>query len=306
MDKNTEIILNKLPQVTRKNISRLPDHIIDDLEEIRIKTYTDTIIISHGKEYQLDDRSSITPEIMEEILNKLLDYSYYAFEDELSNGYITIEGGHRVGICGRVTLKEGRVHLIKDISSLNIRKSREIIGVSNKIMDKILDIHTDKISNTLIISPPKCGKTTLLRDIVRTLSIKGYRVSICDERSEIAGCYEGVPTFDLGDRTDILDGCPKAQGMRMLIRAMSPDVLVTDEIGKREDMIAIGEALSAGVKVITSIHGGSYEEVENSIAGDFIKNRVFDTLIFLSSKPDTGTVSRVMKLDRANERSNDD
>ncbi|MBR6799878.1 MAG: stage III sporulation protein AA, partial [Firmicutes bacterium] len=142
--------------------------------------------------------------------------------------------------------------------------------------------------------PPKCGKTTLIRDISRILSNQGYRIGICDERSEIAGCYNGIPSYDLGERSDILDGCPKAQGIKMLIRSMSPDVIVTDEIGKPEDIEAIEEALSSGVKIITTIHGGSYEDAARSAAGELIRNRVFDMLIFLSSKPVTGSVSRIM------------
>lgn len=297
MDKNIETIINKLPEDMKARLTALPDDIIDNLEEIRIKTDCDTILLSGGKENFLDDGRYITPEILEEILNRLLDYSYYAYEDELSNGYITIHGGHRVGICGRTTLREGKVHIIKDISSINIRKSRQIIGISDKVIGEIIDSKSGEISNTLIVSPPKCGKTTLIRDISRALSCRGYRVSICDERSEIAGCFEGKPSYELGYRTDILDGCPKAQGIRMLIRSMSPDVVVTDELGKPEDIISINEALCAGVKIITTIHGGSYEEAVNSIAGRLIENCVFDTLIFLSSKPSVGTIERIMKLE---------
>jgi len=226
----------------------------------------------------------------------LLNYSYYAYEDELSKGYITIEGGHRVGICGRVTLKEGRVHLIKNVSSLNIRRSRQIIGSSSKIISSVYNEAQSTINNTLIISPPKCGKTTILRDLARNISNRGYRVGICDERSEIAGCCNGKSTYDLGHRTDILDGCPKAEGILMLIRAMSPDVVMTDEIGKKEDVKAIEEALCAGVKIITTIHGNSYEDVENSSIGELIRNHTFETLVFLSADPCVGTVKRIMKL----------
>ena len=293
--KNIEKILNKLPEDMKNHINKLSGSVIENFEEIRIKAGFDTIVISQGREHFLDDGGSVTPDVLEEILNRLLDYSYYAYEDELSNGFITIEGGHRVGICGRVTLNKDNVHLIKEISSLNIRKSRQILGVADKLIDVIID-KNDNISNTLIISPPKCGKTTLIRDISRILSIRGVRVGICDERSEIAGCYGGKPGFDLGPRTDILDRCPKAHGIRMLIRSMSPDVIVTDEIGKTEDMKAIEEALCAGIKIITTIHGGSYEEALASVAGDFIKKHAFDTLIFLSSKPVTGTIDRIMKL----------
>jgi len=296
MDRNTEKILKKLPPEVKERIDELPDRITDGFEEIRLKAYSDTIIISGGREISLRDGRAMTPEVLDETLNRLLDYSYYAYEEELSKGYITIEGGHRVGICGRVTLKEGCVHLIKDVSSLNIRRSRQIIGASRQVMNAVCDDNAQMIRNTLIISPPKCGKTTILRDIARNLSYGGYRVGICDERSEIAGCYGGQTSYDLGCRTDILDGCPKAEGILMLIRAMSPDVIITDEIGKTEDASAIEAALCAGVKTITTIHGSTYEDVESSAVGELIRKHVFETLIFLSAQPSTGTVKRIMKL----------
>lgn len=293
MDKNTEKIIKKLPEFLQQEILALPAGTINDFEEIRLKACEDTLIISRGKEIRLSDAEKITPSMLDELLNRLLNYSYYAYEDELAKGYITIEGGHRVGICGRVTLKEDKVSLIKDISSLNIRRSRQIIGASDKIMNTIC---RGSVSNTLIISPPKCGKTTILRDLARALSDKGYRVGICDERSEIAGCYNGISSYDIGSRTDILDGCPKAEGILMLIRAMSPDVIITDEIGRPEDVKAIEAALCAGIKTITSIHGSSYEDITSSAAGELIRNHVFETLVFLSATPKTGTVKKVMKL----------
>lgn len=296
MNHQTESIFRKLPEVVSERLEQLPQSITECFEEIRLKTFNDTIVISNGREISLHDGKLITPDILDETLNRLLDYSYYAYEEELSKGYITIEGGHRVGICGTVTIRDGAVHLIKDISSLNIRRSRQIIGASHNVISSIFDKKSGTIRNTLIISPPKCGKTTLLRDIARSLSYNGCRVGICDERSEIAGSCNGRASYDLGCRTDILDGCPKAYGILMLIRSMSPDVVITDEIGKKEDVAAIEAALCAGVKTITTIHGSSYEDVESSAVGELIKRHVFETLIFLSAEPSTGTVKRIMKL----------
>ena len=327
-------ILIKLPESMRNRIEKLPTQALQQLEEIRIRTNTDTLLISGGREYSLRDGDEITAEVLEEILNRLLDYSYYAYEEELSRGYITIEGGHRVGICGRVTLENGQVHLIKDVSSLNIRRSREITGASEKILGAVLSpakAPAESVSNagipagcggdrspvpsaisstcpsavscgrmvvrnTLIISPPKCGKTTMLRDLARNLSNAGFRIGICDERSEIAGCYDGKTSYDLGPRTDVLDGCPKADGILMLIRAMSPDVVMTDEIGKPEDAAAIRSALSAGVKIITTIHGSSFEDAAKSAVGSLITDHVFETLIFLSAQPVTGTVEKILRM----------
>lgn len=333
-DKRIDNILIKLPESMRDRIEKLPAQTLQQLEEIRIRTNTDTLLISGGREYSLRDGDEITAEVLEEILNRLLDYSYYAYEEELSRGYITIEGGHRVGICGRVTLENGQVHLIKDVSSLNIRRSREITGASEKILGAVLspakapaesvpnagisagcgdekspvtsdlfgvcpssaDYGRMVVRNTLIISPPKCGKTTMLRDLARNLSNAGFRIGICDERSEIAGCYDGKTSYDLGPRTDVLDGCPKADGILMLIRAMSPDVVMTDEIGKPEDATAIRSALSAGVKIITTIHGSSFEDAAKSAVGSLITDHVFETLIFLSAQPVTGTVEKILRM----------
>lgn len=332
--KRIDNILIKLPESMRDRIEKLPAQTLQQLEEIRIRTNTDTLLISGGREYSLRDGDEITAEVLEEILNRLLDYSYYAYEEELSRGYITIEGGHRVGICGRVTLENGQVHLIKDVSSLNIRRSREITGASEKILGAVLspakapaesvpnagisagcggekspapselsgvcssaaDYGRMVVRNTLIISPPKCGKTTMLRDLARNLSNAGFRIGICDERSEIAGCYDGKTSYDLGPRTDVLDGCPKADGILMLIRAMSPDVVMTDEIGKPEDAAAIRSALSAGVKIITTIHGSSFEDAAKSAVGSLITDHVFETLIFLSVQPVTGTVEKILRM----------
>ena len=332
--KRIDNILIKLPESMRDRIEKLPAQTLQQLEEIRIRTNTDTLLISGGREYSLRDGVEITAEVLEEILNRLLDYSYYAYEEELSRGYITIEGGHRVGICGRVTLENGQVHLIKDVSSLNIRRSREITGASEKILGAVLspakapaesvpnagisagcggdrspapsdlfgvcpsaaDYGRMVVRNTLIISPPKCGKTTMLRDLARNLSNAGFRIGICDERSEIAGCYDGKTSYDLGPRTDVLDGCPKADGILMLIRAMSPDVVMTDEIGKPEDAAAIRSALSAGVKIITTIHGSSFEDAAKSAVGSLITDHVFETLIFLSAQPVTGTVEKILRM----------
>lgn len=295
MDANTEKIICRLPEELRNMIENLPSSTTDKLEEIRLKADEDSLLICGGREINLHDRPAVTPEVLEDILNRLLDYSYYAYEEELSRGYITIEGGHRVGVCGRVTLEGDKVCLIKDVSSLNIRRSRQILGASDRIIDSVCG---ETLNSTLIISPPKCGKTTILRDLARALSERGYRVGVCDERSEIAGCCNGRSSYDLGCRTDILDGCPKAEGIIMLIRAMSPDVIITDEIGRKEDVKAIEAALCAGVKIITTIHGNSYEDVASSSVGELVTSRVFDTLIFLSSNPSTGTVRRIMKLSK--------
>lgn len=292
-----EQILDKLPENIRIPVMELPEHIRRDLEEIRIQACHDIRVAYKNKEITvgLKGNKTVTREDLDQILNNLLDYSYYAYEEELAKGYLTIEGGHRVGVCGRVVLKQGRVSLIKEISSLNLRRSREILGTSEPIVPHVLD-KDNRIRNTLIVSPPKCGKTTLLRDLARVLSYRGFKIGICDERSEIAGMYKGRPSYDLGPRTDVLDGCPKAEGMTMLIRAMSPDIIVTDEIGKAEDIAAVESAICAGISILTTIHGKSCEDVMASNIGTLVTRNVFSCLVFLSAYPRTGTVREVLHV----------
>lgn len=287
-------ILVKLPVEIGDQIKGLPSHLKKNLEEIRIRNGHNITLYAAGKEYEMECKNGakIDNYVINNIFNSLLNYSAYAYQEELANGYITIEGGHRVGVCGRTVMENGKVKTIKDISSVNIRRSREIIGVSDPCMGYLLK-GKHQIYNTLIISPPKCGKTTLLRDMIRNFSGMGFQVGVCDERSELSGMYNGQPSYDLGGRTDILDGCPKEKGMIMLIRAMSPDLIATDEIGKREDCHAIEAAVCAGISLLTTIHGSSYEDVMSSGIGELVGKGIFERLIFLSNIPAIGSISTI-------------
>ena len=294
MEKNIESILKKMPMCLQEILEKLPEDIWEGLEELHFRNGQNALIMSAGKEYKLD--FFITSKVLEDILNKVLNYSYYAFEYELSQGYVTIEGGHRVGICGKVVMENERIKLIKNVSSVNIRRCRELKGISEIYMDYLLK-KDGTLHNILIVSPPKCGKTTLLRDIVRNLSYRGFSIGVCDERSEIAGTYQGSFSFDLGPRTDVLDGCPKDKGMSMLIRSMSPDVIVTDEIGKIEDVKAIESALCAGVSLITTIHGDSYDDILQSGIKELIEKNIFSCILFLGKTPVTGTLKDIRRIE---------
>ncbi len=287
-------ILAKLPSEMQQEIRSVQHGNKDYIEEIRIRSGSPVIISSGGREYLLNGKygQPMSNKTVQDIFNSIMDHSAYAYQNEMSKGYITIEGGHRVGVCGRVVWADGKIKGIKDVSSLNLRRSREILGVSDNLLPCLFD-EKGRFLHTILVSPPMCGKTTLLRDLIRNLSELGFRVGVCDERSEIAGCCQGIPSFDLGHRTDVLDGCTKGEGMLMLIRGMSPQIIATDEIGRSEDLAAIEGALCAGVGLLTTIHGARYEELLRSSIGGLVSAGVFKRYVYLSNNPKIGTISAI-------------
>ncbi|HIW49621.1 MAG TPA: stage III sporulation protein AA [Candidatus Blautia intestinavium] len=236
----------------------------------------------------------VTREDLQETLEYVSGYSLYAYEDEIRQGYISVQGGHRVGVTGKVILDGDRIRGMKYISCINLRLAHQIPGCADKVMPYIRT--KDWTAHTLIISPPRCGKTTLLRDIIRQLSngkedIPGLTVGVVDERSELAGCYQGIPQNDLGMRTDILDSCPKAEGMQMLIRSMSPSVVAVDELGKEEDYKAVESVIHCGCKLIATAHGNSVEDVlQTPFFSKLKETEVFERYIVLGKKKRAGDV----------------
>lgn len=226
--------------------------------------------------------------------------SLYAFEEELRQGFLTVAGGHRIGLAGQAILDGGELKALKNISSMNIRLAREIKGAADRIMPHVI-AGSRRVLSTLVISPPGCGKTTVLRDMARQLGsgipglgFAGVQVGVVDERSELAACQDGVPTAALGPRVDVLDGCPKAVGMLMLIRSMAPRVIITDELGRQADAVAVREALHAGVSVVTSVHGRSRADVAGRpFVGELLREKCFDRYIILGDRPVPGTVEEI-------------
>jgi stage III sporulation protein AA len=294
----------------------IPASYKEKVEEIRIRNGSFLTVYSGGKDYFVTKEGKLSTKLEEGIkiekshINKtfqlISNYSVYAFEEEIKNGFITIKGGHRVGIGGKVIYGNNGIETIRNISSLNIRIAREKIGVSNHIIKYLID-PPFTIHNTLIISPPQCGKTTLLRDIVRNLSDgiyldngKGFKIGVVDERSEIAGVYNGIPQNDIGIRTDVLDGCLKSDGIMMLIRSMSPEIIVVDEIGGKRDAEAIQEALKAGIKLIATVHGSTLDEImSRSSMKELLNEKIFKRYIFLDRSKGVGTIKEIMDVDKS-------
>lgn len=261
------------------------------LQEIRLRIGKPLTVLYKGKEKFL---TKVEQEDLRETLEYISNYSLYAYENELRQGFITIEGGHRVGMAGKVVLEEGKIKSLKYISSINIRVAHEVKGCADKIFPYITKER--QICHTLIISPPRCGKTTLLRDMIRQISdgnrwVKGVPVGVVDERSELGGCYMGTAQNDLGIRTDILDCCPKADGMLMLIRSMAPQVIAVDEIGAREEICAIEYALHCGCKMLATAHGVSMEEMKKKpFFEQMIREKRFERYIVLGNEHHMGEI----------------
>lgn len=234
---------------------------------------------------------------LKEMLAYISGYSLYAFEEEIAQGFITIPGGHRVGVAGRVVVEHGSVKNIRNISFVNIRLSHEIIGCGKAVMPYLTE--GDRVCNSLIISPPGCGKTTLLRDVVRILSggaeeRDGKNVTVVDERSEIAGCYRGMPQNDVGAHTDVLDGCPKSEGMMMAVRSLSPEVIVVDEIGGKKDVQALQYAMNSGCGILATIHGENYGEIRDKPeVGEMVRQGQFERYIVLEHRGKPGRIREI-------------
>lgn len=292
-----ETILNFLPKKISDLISQIPPNQKEELEEIRIRINRPVEITLKGEprflSYHIQDEDAV------HLMNKISQFSIYTLEEELKRGYITVSGGHRIGLAGKVILEEGRVKAIRDISSFNIRIAREKVAIAEPLIPYI---YQRNWMHTMVIGPPQTGKTTLLRDIARIISsgdrtkgIQAKKVGIIDERSEIAGCVNGIPQLTFGHRLDVLDACPKAEGMMMMIRSMSPDVLIADEIGRKEDAESIQEAVHAGIKLITTTHGTSIEEIRNrpSLRG-IIDQGIFERFVILSRASGPGTITHIL------------
>lgn len=307
MERKDEVI-----RIFAKEIRRILQQAEADfskVQEIRLRVGAPLLVVYENREYYVTrsgalgttdrDAHVVTRDELRETMEYISSYSLYAFEEELRQGFITIQGGHRIGVAGRTVVEDKHVRAMKNISFINVRLSHQIPGCADQVMPYLYDNATGQVQHTLIVSPPRCGKTTLLRDIIRQLSTGsqghgGVTVGVVDERSELGACHQGVPQNDLGIRTDILDCCPKAGGMMMLIRTMSPQVIAVDEIGSREDMEAIEYVMNCGCRLVATVHGSSMDDIrQKPVLREMVKERMFDRYIVLSGGKHVGRVEEI-------------
>lgn len=286
--------------------------------EVRFRCNGPVTLLRGREEFFLHSTKGICRDVREaylvsvneirEIMEYVSNFSVYAYEEELRQGFLTIQGGHRVGLCGKVVLSEGKIKTIRNISFLNIRLAREKKRCADGLLPFLFE--GDRLCHTLVVSPPGCGKTTLLRDLIRSVSDgdveepgkkkrwRGYKVGVIDERSELAACYHGVPQNHLGMRTDVLDGCPKILGIELMLRSMSPEVIAVDELGGERDLEMIEKSMYCGCTILATAHGGGREgwfAANRRIAGKSSdrKKEMFERYVFLKAGSTPGILEAV-------------
>lgn len=275
---------------------------LGELEEVRLRLERPLMVknakgcfflSAHGRPCCAREGYMVTRDDLERTLQLITESSWYAWEQEVLGGYLTLPGGHRVGLAGQAVYSGGRLKTIRSISSLNFRRAKAVLGAADSIMAQVVP-QGGHPRSTLIVSPPGCGKTTLLRDVTRQVANLGFQVALIDERSEIAACYQGVPQLDVGSQTDVLDGYSKEMGVQHALRALAPQVVVTDEIGQPSDAWILAELARSGVKVMATCHGESWEQLRKR---SWVKDSlvVFELVVILSRRLGPGTVEAVLR-----------
>jgi len=251
-----------LPPRLRQEALSLGEIYQTQAEEIRLRVGQPVSVVLPQGEW-VSAGPPVTQSELEHLVEIASRTSFHAVVDQIRRGYLTMEGGHRIGLCGTAVLRDGAIHSLSRLSSANIRVAREVKGAANGVLSALCP--EGRLVSTLILAPPGLGKTTLLRDVVRQVScgcgVEPLRVALADERGEVAALRDGCPQMDVGVRTDVLEGCPKAQGLMLLLRAMNPQVLAADEITAPEDVAALETAVGCGVTLLATAHGADLSDL---------------------------------------------
>ena len=276
-----------LPRPLRQGLFTLPQSQKERVEEIRLRVGRPVSLNLGGRETDIPGGGTVTEGDLRLVLEMASQASVHTVLDKIRSGFVTIAGGHRMGICGTVVARDGTVESVRHLTSLAIRVAKEVRGVAQPLLPQLIE--GGKPLSTLIISPHGMGKTTLLRDLIRLLSqgagTDPMRVSVVDERGELAAVYRGIPQMDLGPHTDILDGCPKAEGLMILLRGMNPQVLAVDEITAPGDLRALMDAAGCGVSLLATAHGSSLAQLrQRPLYHAMLREGLFQRVVSICSE----------------------
>lgn len=277
-----------LPQRWRCLARQLPDHQKARAEELRLRAgHPATVLLPEGEILLSEERQTVSQGDLEQLCDTVTGYSRYASAETIAQGYLIAPGGFRVGLCGTAVVREGGNRNLRDLSSAVVRIGREKTGLSDELLPQLWE--NNRFQSTLILAPPGLGKTTLLRDIIRNLSdgtaeYVPMRVAVVDERGEIAGMHRGLPQLEIGCHTDVLDGCPKAEGIPILLRAANPQVIAVDEITERQDIYAMAAAANCGVALLATIHAADCAELRRKpLFAKLLRLHVFQKAVVIRS-----------------------
>ncbi len=313
MDNNYLKAISVLPLEIYEVLSKIPEDLSFKITAVRIRVDKPVVLEAGASQYFVTrygqiitinrcDTLSLNRDEVCDCYLSVCEYSIHSYSDDIKKGFITVNGGHRVGICGSAVMKNGEISTVIDITSLSIRIARQIVGIGDSFVQRVFD---SGLCSTLIIGEPSSGKTTLLRDVTRILGSGKFTqcksVSVIDERGEIAGVFSGRILNDLGIKSDVLDGYPKPQGIEIATRTLSPDIIVCDELGCQQEITAITNAVNCGVKFIASCHAKNIDELLNKdTIKKLLKSGVFDKIVVLGSKENPGLIEKVIEVRHLN------
>lgn len=284
-------------------LKEVPEEIQKNVREICIRTEKPVIFMCTNDYLFLRKDGKLTRNLnlplkiasqreLEESLKMMCKDSVYSYTNEIKNGFLTLKGGHRVGLCGTAVIEDEKIVNVRDISTLSVRIARQMRNSADELLSSI----NNKFNGIILAGIPASGKTTILRELARKLSVLGEKVSVVDERNEFSGTYAGLAQNDLGF-CDILNGYPKAEGLTQAIRTLSPNVIVCDEIGTERDIQAIRQAVHAGVKLIVSVHAGSIDDFSRrKHCMDILNTEAFDVLAMMCGRSKPGVISQIYKV----------